>query len=295
MKLVVMLAVVALAFSAPASADPVTIPVALAPGLKAPVSGRLIVFAQKVEPGAPPQASVDSAPFRLTDTAVAAREVESLAPGGIAIVDGEADAFPAAFSKLAPGTYRLQAVLDRNHDYNYGGRGPGDIVSPVVEARLPGPLPRLVLAEILPEPNPEQMLARLPEAERAAYRDTSAVDFVSPSLSAFWGRPIHLRGWVALPPGYRPNGPSFPTVYWTHGFGGTLASARTMAARAIARMAAGDWPAMIWVCLDESSPTGTHEFADSVNNGSWGAALTSELIPGWSAITGWMGARAAAS
>jgi len=33
------------------------------------------------------------------------------------------------------------------------------------------------------------------------------------------------------------------------------------------------------VMLDESLPTGTHEFADSVNNGPWGAALTTELIP----------------
>jgi hypothetical protein len=38
-------------------------------------------------------------------------------------------------------------------------------------------------------------------------------------------------------------------------------------------------PEMIWVLLDESSPTGTHEFADSVNNGPWGTALTTEPIP----------------
>jgi len=38
-------------------------------------------------------------------------------------------------------------------------------------------------------------------------------------------------------------------------------------------------PPMIWVMLDESCPEGTHEFADSVNNGPWGAALTSEFIP----------------
>ena len=38
-------------------------------------------------------------------------------------------------------------------------------------------------------------------------------------------------------------------------------------------------PPMIWVFLDESSATGTHEFADSVNNGPWGTALTEELIP----------------
>jgi hypothetical protein len=36
---------------------------------------------------------------------------------------------------------------------------------------------------------------------------------------------------------------------------------------------------MIWVMLDESCPTGTHEFDDSVNNGPWGTALTKEYIP----------------
>jgi len=33
------------------------------------------------------------------------------------------------------------------------------------------------------------------------------------------------------------------------------------------------------VMLDESIPEGTHEFADSVNNGPWGTALTTEFIP----------------
>jgi S-formylglutathione hydrolase FrmB len=46
-----------------------------------------------------------------------------------------------------------------------------------------------------------------------------------------------------------------------------------------AGMASGQMPPMIWVFLDESSATGTHEFADSVNNGPWGQALTTELIP----------------
>ncbi len=38
-------------------------------------------------------------------------------------------------------------------------------------------------------------------------------------------------------------------------------------------------PPMIWVMLDESCAEGTHEFADSANNGPWGAALTTEFIP----------------
>src|SRR3546814_8027326 len=36
---------------------------------------------------------------------------------------------------------------------------------------------------------------------------------------------------------------------------------------------------MIWVILDHHIATGTHEFADSANNGPWGAALTTEAIP----------------
>lgn len=267
-----------------ALADPVAIPVTITPAAApAPLSGRLIVFAQRIEPGATAQTEIDSSPFAPTNTAVAAREVHALASGQTALVDGEVDAFPSRFSELPAGTYRFQAVLDRNHDYNYGGRGAGDIVSPVVEARLPGAAPQLVLGETLPEPAPDAFLANVPEAERAAARtawgQTVEVDFLSPKLSAFWGRPIHMRGWIALPPGYRADGPTFPVAYSTHGFGGNLAGQRRSAAQAIRRMAAGEWPPMIWVFLDESSPTGTHEFADSANNGPWGEALTTELIP----------------
>jgi len=277
-------AALALATAPLAAADPVVIPVTTAPGQNAPLSGRLIVFAQKVEPGAAPAEEIDSSPFRPTDTAVAAREVHALRAGQIANVDGETDTFPTPFSALPPGTYRFQAVLDRNHDYNYGGRGPGDIVSPVIEAHLPGAIPNLVLANTIPEPSPDAMFARIPEAQRAAlraaYDRAVAFDFTSPKLSAFWGRPIHMRGWVALPPGYDPDArTTYPVVYWTHGFGGNLAYSRMNAAQITRRMDDGEIPPMIWVFLDESSPTGTHEFADSANNGPWGEALTTELIP----------------
>jgi len=106
------------------------------------------------------------------------------------------------------------------------------------------------------------------------------LDFVSPSLSAFWGRPIHMRGWVLRPPGYDPShNAHYPVVYWTHGFGGDLSTVVDRAVRFHQEMAAAQTPPMIYVLLDESSPTGTHEFADSLNNGPWGQALTTELIP----------------
>jgi S-formylglutathione hydrolase FrmB len=129
----------------------------------------------------------------------------------------------------------------------------------------------------------EQKLARLPEAQRKPMLDALAkvkpIDFTSPSLSQFWGRPMQIRGWVALPPGYGAAGKTFPTVYTTGGFGSTLESAQMTCAHMGSMMADGSLPPMIWVCLDESAPRGTHEFADSVNNGPWGHALTSEFIP----------------
>ncbi|WP_109809249.1 alpha/beta hydrolase [Sphingosinithalassobacter portus] len=260
------------------------VPVMLSADLGEHRSGRLLVFAQRVEPGAEPQDSVDTSPFNPSGTAIAAREVSDLTPGAPAFVGASTDAFPTSFADLEPGTYRFQAVLDRNHDYNYGGRGAGDFVSPVVETTLPGAMPLLTLSTELPEADLQARLSRMPEAMRTQFeanlQQVKPVDFASPSLTAFWGRPIHIRGWVALPPGYDPaSSETYPTVYSTGGFGSNLDSARFSAARMTGMMADGETPPMIWVYLDESSPTGTHEFADSVNNGPWGHALTSELIP----------------
>ena len=107
------------------------------------------------------------------------------------------------------------------------------------------------------------------------------VNFRSPVLCKFWGQETHMKAWVLLPPGYGSHaGERYPTVYFTHGFGGNLARIRARFAPTLyQRMKSGEMPEMIWVLLDESSPTGTHEFADGVNNGPWGTALTTELIP----------------
>ncbi len=266
-----------------ASAQGVTLPVKLDPSVGGPQSGRILVFAIKVNPGDKPSDSVDTLEFQPSDTAIAAREVEGLLPGATATVDGETDTFPAAFSALPPGTYRFQAVLDRNHDYNYGGRGEGDIVSPVVEAALPGPVPVMDLDKLVPEKTVDDVLAGLPPERAALYRQyldkAQPVDFTSPALSAFWGRPVHIRGWVALPPGYKSGGARYPTVYATGGFGSNLMGTRLTASLMTGMMARGEAAPMIWVYLDQSSATGTHEFADSANNGPWGQALTSEFIP----------------
>lgn len=285
MKFLRMAALAAVILAPPAlvQAANASIPVTLAPSISSPQSGRIIVFAKKVDPTADPPAEVDNSAFEPTGAAVAAEETWSLRQGETAEIDSGADVFPSALDKLPPGTYAFQAVLDRNHDYNYAGRGPGDVVSPVIEAKLPGPIPRLTLTDIFESKWLEQRLAHFSDARRTAVSDALAklkpADFISPVLSKFWGRPMHIRAWVALPPGYGTPGKTFPTVYITNGFGGPPRYQEFVTALIEDMMTSGSMPPMIWVYLDQRLPTGTSEFADSVNNGPWGQALTTEFIP----------------
>jgi hypothetical protein len=228
---------------------------------------------------------VDASPFRGTQDSVAAREVTRLVPGQGVDIDVDAQAFPTGWSKLPPGDYLVQAVLDVDHDYNYSGRGAGDLVSEVARIHLPTTVtPTLHLTQVLPARDPWALSPSTPEVIRDALpearKHAESIDFVSPVLSAFWGRPIHMRGWVLLPPGYNAESTTrYPVVYNTHGFGGNVDLFTGNIAGTWAGMKSGQMPPMIWIFLDESSATGTHEFADSVNNGPWGQALTTELIP----------------
>ncbi|OAN58438.1 alpha/beta hydrolase-fold protein [Sphingomonas sp. TDK1] len=263
--------------------DPISVPVAVAPALGAHFSGRLIVFVEKTPDSPSPDSPIDFSPFQPSGATLAAREVIDLQPGRIASVDGETDVFPAPISTLPAGRYRAQVILDRDHDYNYSGRGPGDLVSKTVTFSLPGKIPVLTLDEELrPAKDDGPDLEHVPPAMRtrlaAVVAKVQPIDFQSPSLTAFRGAPTNIRGWVALPPGYDGT-KRFPTIYTDGGFGSTLATARINAMMVTADMAECNLPPMIWVFLDHSGPTGTNEFADSANNGPWGRALTGDLIP----------------
>jgi S-formylglutathione hydrolase FrmB len=273
-------ALLTIAAAQPPAASPVEVPVQLAVPSSIPMSGRLIVFAEPANPGEKTPDSVDANPFAATPTAVAARDVRSLSQGQVATVDADTDSVPDAWSKLPPGRYHLQAVLDVDGNYNYSGRGAGDLVSTVTDVILPGPIPTLELSSVIPSSDPFEAHSAGQRALAAYLPKVVPVDFVSPKLSAFWGRPIHMLGSIALPPDYDAHArKTWPTVYQTHGFGGSAVSARWTAAKYAKLMSDGEIPPMIWVALNESSATGTHEFADSVNNGPWGEALTTELIP----------------
>lgn len=247
--------------------------VALDGSFTMPVSGRLLLF---IAPPSGDGSQVDMDMMLPEAVYVAAKEVPRLAPGESIDIDADDLVFPRPLSQAPAGSYRVQAVLDVHHSYNYIGRAPGDLVSSPVSVDLPfSASPTLTLTQVAQDP-PDPLANRQDVA--AALKP---LDFVSPVLTRFWGREIHMRGLVLLPPGYESQlKDTYPTVYFTHGFGGTLQRMRGYFAPALYdRMKQGKMPEMIWVLLDESSPTGTHEFADSVNNGPWGTALTTELIP----------------
>ncbi|HKW45978.1 MAG TPA: hypothetical protein VJN70_00980 [Gemmatimonadaceae bacterium] len=260
---------------------PVVFHVSLGQASATPVSGRVLIFAKRLTPGDKrPVARVDMDQIDTHATDIAAQEVARLVPGGTVDVDADISAFPTPFSRLTPGHYAVQAVLDRDHSYNYTSRGPGDLVSGVVEMDLPGDASQpLTLATIVPESDPLQPLSNVPAAMReeypAAKTDIHRFDFVSPVLSNFWGRLITVRGWVVTPPDYADHpGRRYPVVYYTQGFGGSLRSLHDVGVARWNEMKTGKAPSMIWVAIDQSSPSGTSEFVNSVNNGPWGQALT---------------------
>ncbi len=239
--------------------------------LPGPVSGRLLLF-MKQGSG---DKSVDTQEFAPAETWIAAQEVHDLSPGASVEVDADTVAYPKAFRDAPAGAWEAQAVLDVDHSYNYGGRAPGDWESPVLALTGAGE-PALTL-ERHPEASPRRVAAMAMTGKPGV---AERFDFESPLLTRFWGRSTSIRSWVVLPPGYDARARTrYPVMYWTHGFGGNLPYALMTGMSLHTRMEQKKMPPMIVVLLDESCPEGTHEFADSVNNGPWGTALTTEFIP----------------
>jgi S-formylglutathione hydrolase FrmB len=193
---------------------------------------------------------------------------ERVAPGEpMELTDANTVGFPGRFSALPAGEYRLQAVADRSLGGRAIGTSPGNVYSDVVTATVgPGSAPVSILCErVVPE---------------RTFKDTVHVRGVhlrSPLLSRFHGRDTFLNAAVMLPEAYTSD-PSrrFPVLYEVPGFGG---SSWSFSGRETTRGTDRGGEPFLHVTLDPNCPTGHHVFADSANNGPWGRALTTELIP----------------
>lgn len=262
--------VLALSLSVFATAAPLRFEITLDPSI-APhgSSGRLLVFlADAKQPR-----DVLSGGFVPGETWIAAKEVEFFAAGSTINFDADNIAYPKPFSQAAPGDYEFMALLDPDHSYARNAQDGGDLYSAVVTVRGINPADaapvKLAITKLTPmRPQPVDT------------DNVKLVEFVSPMLSKFWGRPITMRAGVVLPPDYAGSASKkYPTVYDIHGFGGDHTQAWRVGPTVVKEIADGTRFPMVHVYLDASFPTGHHVFADSVNNGPWGRALTEELIP----------------
>ena len=231
--------------------------------------GRLFVFMTDT-----PQPRENlSTGFVPGSTWIAAQEITHLAPDMTVLFDPDKLAAPNRFSQAKPGNYQIMALLDTDHTFAYNGQNENDLLSAVIKVENLNP------ADTSPI---EVTLSRRPPS-RPKPKDTESVklvEFQSPALTRFWGRPILMRAGVVLPPSYATDGKrSFATVYHVHGFGGDHSGAWRQSASLLREMKEGKYGEMVHVYLDASFSTGHHVFADSVNNGPWGRALTEELIP----------------
>jgi S-formylglutathione hydrolase FrmB len=253
--------------SAAAYATPVHFQIELDPAVAgdSPLSGRLLIFMRK-DDGKPSDGfGVDADPNAVW---VSGTEITNLTSSNTIDINADLNAFPTTFSMAPSGDYQVFALLDRDHSYTYDEMGPGDIFSRVIKVRMPTHDIEVTLYKTVPDRKVD-----LPANGRL-------IDYVSPMLSAFWGRPITMQASVLLPPSYdKLSARRYPTVYVVTGYGGTRYSSLRRAAAMTKDMADGKRPEMIYVYLEAKCPLGHHVWADSANNGPWGIALEKEFIP----------------
>ena len=201
-------------------------------------------------------------------TQVIAADVKDIAPG-TPISFGDNDlGWPASPKDIPAGEYTVQAVARVNLDSPSPGKGEGDLYSKPLRVHFDRNVPTLLATRLTLS---ETVSAR-------PFRETDRVklfEIKSPSLSAFLGRDRSIRAGVVLPKDWSAdNARHYPTLIWIPGFGGDHNGAATMA-----RMMGQVGDDCLIIVPDPSCFRGHSVFADSANNGPWGKALTTELIP----------------
>lgn len=218
-------------------------------------------------------------------------DFENLKPGTPVVVDETVLGYPIEhLSGLPAGKYAIQAVLNKYtqfkrsdghtlwmHNDQWEGqdwrRSPGNIVSEVKTITLGDGKEKNVSLEVT---------RALPPIE--APGDTKWVRHIkmqSRILTKFWGRPIYLGATILLPRGYEDHPRAYyPTIY-AHGHfslrapfgfreGGGFSNEWT----------SEDCPRFIVVTMQHPTPYFDDSYAvNSANNGPYGDAIHTELIP----------------
>jgi hypothetical protein len=234
-------------------------------------------------------------------------DVEALRPGESTMLDGGSRGYPAeALADVPPGDYFVQAVYNvyttfrradghtiKAHMDQWEGqqwnRSPGNLVSSVERVRVdPGSdgVIRVTLDQVIPPLDPPE------DTEYVKH-----IKFRSDILSEWWGHDIHLGAVVVLPGGFSDHPDArYPVVYWHGHFPSTFRGFREtppeegLTGQALARAesqyrffqrwASGELGRFLLVFMQHPTPFYDDSYAvNSENNGPYGDALTTELIP----------------
>jgi S-formylglutathione hydrolase FrmB len=195
-----------------------------------------------------------------------ARDVKDWKPGEPLVIGADAPAFPAALAKLPAGSYSVQALMDFDRGSIHFSAADGNGYSKAVRRELNGA-----------ETGPVALKIDQVYEDKRSFKQTDRVKLVeieSKLLTAFNGRPTHLRAGVVLPKSFSDNPKKrYPVIYEIPGFGGDHFGAQRRNASEVGGIE------VLYVVLDPSCRLGHHVFADSANNGPCGKALIEELIP----------------
>ena len=274
-----------------------------------PADGRLfVVIAREGQPE--PRLQFGKSGDQYRSTPFFGEDVEGLKPGQWAAVGSTALGYPIArLADLPAGDYYVQAMLNvyttfhradghtvKLHADQWEGQdfqiSPGNLYSEVRKMRLDprgGGAVRFTLEKKIPP---------LPIAADTAY--VKRIRFQSPLLTKFWGQPIFLGATVLLPRDYdKDKSVSYPVNYEQGHFstgapGGFSENTQPAPAGAAERQKerarareefsrawlSDRFPRMLYVTFQHPTPYYDDSYAvDSPNNGPYGQAIMTELIP----------------
>lgn len=261
--------------SQPACAQPVFRVTHDEPGF--PLSGRLVFYF--VDESSSIDDAPSAAPFFSDPQPMAGVDVARWGAGDTFLIDSFEHTFPVG--GIPPGSYRVQAVLDRNRLSSDWSREPGNLYSGVARvsfAEGETPVVELRLDQVVQEP-----LAQ-PEG-RVEFRRFESRLLSDARLAS--GERVFVDVGV-IPPIDAEPGVRYPVVYEVPGFGGTHEganwTARELASAPptspLGRLARSAY----WVVLNPDGPNGHHKFVDSRANGPVGRALVEAVMPAIDAL-----------
>jgi hypothetical protein len=280
-----------------------------------PLDGRLLVMLSTD--------SKDEPRFQINETSTTQQifgiDVENLAPGQAAIIDGATLGYPLqSLGEVPAGKYRIQALLHRYESFpRVGGpavklpmdrgegqqwnKAPGNLYSNPSEITIErGTHPTGSIDVVL-----DKVIPPIADPPTTNYIKHERIE--SQRLTKFWGRPMHLGAHVLLPEGFDSHPQAHYPLVIFHGhfpqtFGGFRAeppdpnlkpefserfhlegynrTVQELAHQFYKEWTGPNYPRMIIVEIQHANPFYDDSYAvNSANLGPYGDAITFELIP----------------